>query len=317
MTAALSQLTNSGATERRGGSMLHVHLRDADPAQAKALLARMAATRTPPVRATPEPIDGSPWERHDVPTRCVLYAVWGRSSSDVYAAGGHGAVIHFDGQRWQREALDTESDVMALWGRGHEVFAGLDDGVIMRRSDGEWRADSDRMPSAVLAIGGNDEHVVAGGDAFLAERGKHGWKVAEAERIVTVFAAASEVFAVDRTGGVYRAQPGPRKKVANWPVTDGVEWPLIPNVGTTRVNEAPWLSPALDEGWRPKNFVRVGNDVILSGGRRTVLYVEQGLVAKSESLGGDADMHGLWASSDGVVYVVGERGTVLRRPRSQ
>ena len=46
--------------------------------------------------------DGKDWVAVASPTREGLFAVWGISSSDIWAVGGKGVVIRYDGSRWTK-----------------------------------------------------------------------------------------------------------------------------------------------------------------------------------------------------------------------
>lgn len=41
--------------------------------------------------------------------RALLFDLWGRSSSDVFAVGNLGTILHFDGQEWKRESNPIEA----------------------------------------------------------------------------------------------------------------------------------------------------------------------------------------------------------------
>jgi hypothetical protein len=45
-----------------------------------------------------------------------LSAVWGTSSSDVYAAGPYGTILHYGGASWRTVASGTAANLLALWG---------------------------------------------------------------------------------------------------------------------------------------------------------------------------------------------------------
>jgi hypothetical protein len=70
-----------------------------------------------------------------VPTTVALHAVWGASSSDVWAVGDNAVVIHYDGTSWSRvkvAALGSRRPTLyAIWTpAAGRVLAG-GDGVVL------------------------------------------------------------------------------------------------------------------------------------------------------------------------------------------
>jgi hypothetical protein len=46
-----------------------------------------------------------------------LYGVWGASSSNVFAVGSQGTILHYDGSTWSTMASGTTSwELTAVWG---------------------------------------------------------------------------------------------------------------------------------------------------------------------------------------------------------
>jgi hypothetical protein len=45
-----------------------------------------------------------------------LHSVWGTSSSDMYAVGDGGTILHFDGQAWTKMASGTTKNLYSIWG---------------------------------------------------------------------------------------------------------------------------------------------------------------------------------------------------------
>lgn len=76
------------------------------------------------------------WTKMASSTNKVLRAVWGSSSTDVWAGGEGGALVHFDGAAWSTRAssLDSQSHVMAIDGSAR------DDVYLL-----EYRTDATRM----------------------------------------------------------------------------------------------------------------------------------------------------------------------------
>ena len=59
----------------------------------------------------------------DSGTTNYLKCVWGSSSSDVFAAGLSGTILHYDGISWQQMDSGITQDLISIWGSsGNNVF---------------------------------------------------------------------------------------------------------------------------------------------------------------------------------------------------
>jgi hypothetical protein len=88
--------------------------------------ASLAACHTEPT--APGGLQGNAdWQISDrAPTSDTLFGVWARSSSDIFAVGDSGAIIHYDGRTWSAmSAPTTPGDrLYAVWGTGTgDVYA--------------------------------------------------------------------------------------------------------------------------------------------------------------------------------------------------
>ncbi len=77
--------------------------------------------------------NGHRWTRMELPelaelapddfrrlARQRLQAIWGSSSSDVFAVGSHGLILHHNGHRWELMESPTQQDLLSVWGSGPE-----------------------------------------------------------------------------------------------------------------------------------------------------------------------------------------------------
>lgn len=71
------------------------------------------------------------WSLGYAPTTEWLNAVWGSSSTDVWAVGDHGAILHHDGSRWSAVSSPTDNHLQSMWGSSsQDVWAvGEEDGT--------------------------------------------------------------------------------------------------------------------------------------------------------------------------------------------
>jgi hypothetical protein len=71
-----------------------------------------------------------------------LGAIWASSSSDVYAVGGYGAILHFDGSNWK--LVDSSSVSMAaVWGSSPSDVYAVGIAGYVRPFNGTVRAKAD------------------------------------------------------------------------------------------------------------------------------------------------------------------------------
>jgi hypothetical protein len=70
-----------------------------------------------------------------------LYGVWGSSSSDVFAVGLNGTILHYNGSNWSTMTSGTTEGLNGIWGSSaNNVFAvgGTAEGVILHYNGSAW-----------------------------------------------------------------------------------------------------------------------------------------------------------------------------------
>lgn len=61
-------------------------------------------------------------------TESALWSLHGTSSSDVWAVGDHGVILHFDGNQWERSEPHLSETLMAVWASApNDVYASYGD----------------------------------------------------------------------------------------------------------------------------------------------------------------------------------------------
>jgi hypothetical protein len=66
-------------------------------------------------------------------TTSNLYAVWGTASTDVYAVGWDGTILHYDGSQWSAMTGGAAAHLYALWGMSSSEFYAVGAyGVVLR-----------------------------------------------------------------------------------------------------------------------------------------------------------------------------------------
>src|SRR5438876_5391175 len=69
--------------------------------------------------------DGSLWSTQvALSSTAYLHGVWGTSATDVFAVGAHGTILHYDGTAWTPQNSGTDSLLNGVWGSsGTDVYA--------------------------------------------------------------------------------------------------------------------------------------------------------------------------------------------------
>jgi len=83
--------------------------------------------------------NGSVWSIMTSPTNSDLWGVWGSNASDVFAVGDGGTILHYDGNEWTQMNSNSSESLRGVWGTsGEEVFAVGDHLTILQYNGSEW-----------------------------------------------------------------------------------------------------------------------------------------------------------------------------------
>ena len=70
-----------------------------------------------------------------------LNEVWGNSSSDVYAVGAGGTILHYDGAGWNPMQSGTSEDLNDVWGSSSsDVYAVGSESTLLHFDGISWSA---------------------------------------------------------------------------------------------------------------------------------------------------------------------------------
>jgi hypothetical protein len=96
---------------------------------------------------------GDDWNSMTSGATHPLYAVWGSSSSDVFAVGDYGTILHYDGSSWSPMTSGTTSHLRGVWGSSSsDVFFVGGGGIILHYSAAAAQAELANVQSAVVAL---------------------------------------------------------------------------------------------------------------------------------------------------------------------
>ena len=226
-----------------------------------------------------------------------LYAIVGRSATDVVAFGEAGAVIRFNGSKWT-----TEQPIGPQWASADLISAAwVDDGGADRYlavaatggglalDSAKWVDMATRPERGVRDFAGSGEHLWAVGKGGLViERSDQGWSSVAVATVADLnavdVAADGTVWAVGTGGTIVRIAPD-----------DTVTFPAsglpIELHGVAVASDRVWIC---GNGGTLLSAARDGTDVTL------------------ELPGTSASLRAVTVGGDGAVWIVGGVGTLLR-----
>lgn len=118
--------------------------------------------------------DGTRWRAVDVPDEPGrLLGIWGSGPDQVWAVGQAGLLLHFDGGAWRAEEAGTDETLVAVAGRtSDDVYvAGGDTRAILLHGDHHgWSEVENDLPSPLMAVlpREEDELLLGGRDGLMA-----------------------------------------------------------------------------------------------------------------------------------------------------
>ena len=183
-------------------------------------------------------------------TEVSLLALWAASPTSVFAGGQDGVVMRWTGGAWSLMPTPTRETIVGLWGSSESnVFAVGSGGVILHYDGSTWSAMESGTSNTLLEVWGLD---------------------------------ATHVYASGAGGAMLRF--------------DGTSWSPMPNsAGVTEIWGI-W-------GWSPADLVAVGqNGVILRWNGTTWAPIASPVTIA---------LFGTWGAAPNDVYAVGVEGTVL------
>ena len=149
-------------------------------------------------------------------TTDALVGLWGSSSSDVFAVGDNGTILHYDGSVWTPMVSGTDKWLEAVWGSSSsDVFAlggFTGTGVVTHYNGSTWTyvANDQAMecvwgfsPSDVFTAGSNDIYLVP---SKIRHYNGTAWNVMQSGTTELLFgiwgSSSSDVFVVGAGGTI-------------------------------------------------------------------------------------------------------------------
>ena len=219
-----------------------------------------------------------------------FWSVWGASTSDVFAVGRNGTIIHYDGARWNAMTSGVTGHLRSVWGSSSSnVFAVGIKGTILHFDGASWTKMSSPSTDWLYGVWGTAaSDVWAVGDQRILRYDGSGWTSSysgpEALRAVWG-SASSDIWAVgdkgnDQGGAVH---------------FDGTSW--------TQVTVPPSETLSAVIGTAANNVYALSTDGTV------VRYAGSGWKT-FDPLNVLVQMNGLWAAPNGNLLAVGDDNEV-------
>jgi len=262
----------------------------------------------------------------------TLSAVWGSSSSDVWAVGSAGTIAHFDGAKWTvlpKTDAGTKQTLFTIWGSGpSDVWAGSTERVLFH-TDG-WKQDhatwslvegSQRWKERLAAFeqsepvgklrvwtlwgtGPSDVWMLSNGAVRAWHAEGYGDGSVDWIPVLDYFTGTSiafkgawasapdDVWLVGGEGKIVHSRTGYKDEL--------VDWELV-NSGTHQDLNAIW-------GTAPDDIWAVGRIGTI---RHYTYDAGDALRWVSATSGVDAELRAIWGSGPNDVWLVGDAATIL------
>ena len=235
-----------------------------------------------------------------------LHAVWGSSSSDVFAVGTNGAIVHYNGSTWSPMSITTSHHLFGVWGSSaSDVFAVGSGGTILHYDGSAWSVMNSGTKWSLQDIWGSsqtDVYAVGYYSEWDESNGSVYWSTilhydgenwTEKDNIWPYphgiwGTSPCDVFAVGCSGGGFNA-------LLHY---DGVNWS--------------W-SEAISASYDVDFFDIWGSspsDVFAVGRSGNIVHYDGSEVKSMMSCTYNL-LNGIWGSSHSDVYAVGYYGTIL------
>ena len=100
--------------------------------------------------------DGSSWSSMSSGSTEWLNGVWGSSGSDVFAVGGEGTILHYDGSSWSSMSSGSSGYLTGVWGSSSsDVFAVGNSGTVLHYDGSSWSSTSSGSSKGLDGVWGS------------------------------------------------------------------------------------------------------------------------------------------------------------------
>jgi hypothetical protein len=235
------------------------------------------------------------WSVMSSGTTDSLQGIWGSSSTDVFAVGTSGTILHYNGSTWSSMTSGTTNALNGVWGSSpSDVFAVGSNGAILHYN-GSWSPMTSGITNELRGVWGSSASDVfaVGTSGIILHYNGSAWSALTSGTTNNLYgvwgSSASDVFAVGGyydgfSGGVYHGI------ILHY---NGSTWSTLTSNPGSQLNGV-WGSSA--------------SDVFAVGYGGTILHYDGSSWSALSSAGGY--LCGVWGSSASDVFAVGWNGTI-------
>ncbi len=263
------------------------------------------------------------WTVETQGTPTTLDAVWGSSSTDVFAVGSGGVISHYDGTAWSTMASGTPEDLRAVWGSsGSDVFAVGLNGVILHYDGAGWNPMASPFSVNLGVWGAAPNDVYAVGNTRILHYDGTDWTIVHthAGDLNDVWGCSPDTVYGVGSGGQILHYDGTAWSAITSPTTNtlwgiwGASCSNIYAVGdngtVVRFDGTVWSAQT---DMHPQPFRDVwgtaSDDIYVVGDAGIHVWFE-GAVWVTKSSGTTDDLLGVWGGGGPMVHYVGAAETV-------
>lgn len=230
-----------------------------------------------------------------------LYAVWGASSSAMYAVGAAGTIVKYDGTAWSTMASGVTTNLRSISAPRDNtatILVAGDSGTLLQLGGSTWSKFGTAPPNfQITAVGANKYlsslFIAGGGGSYYVWDGKSKWGVpfgyGNSKNLtgISFMPGSDEHFMSGAAGLLVRYVPG------------GI--PIYPGQTTN-------TSANLNAVWAGTTAIYMVGD----GGTIVKRQAGSGQDGVAMPSGTTANLRSVWGANDQNIFVVGDGGTVLK-----
>ncbi len=277
-------------------------------------------------------------------TTADLNGVWGFSSSNVWAVGTGGTILHFDGVDWSQVEIETDASLEAIWGPAPddvwvagtvEGGAGTGTGVVLHYDGSNWSEVYDAA-TPLHAVGGvSDDDVYVTGMGQPLHWGGEDWASvdmtgAQALEYTNIWACTADSVFISDLDGVHYYDGVSWTTIAQgwissqaaldvWAVSSSEAF-IAAQGGVMHWDGAQWVNDAPVQDTMLTSIFGSGTTMCSLGysyaegsEEDPVLLVHDGTAWSQVDTGSvEVPVADLWAASGGEYFSVGDAGKIAR-----
>ena len=260
-----------------------------------------------------------------------LYGVWGSSSSNVYAVGAGGTILHNNGAGWSPVSSGTSNDLSSIWGSSaNNVFAVGAGGLIIHYDGTSWSSMASGTSENLTCVWGlspSNIYATGLGGTILQYNGQ-AWSAMETDTSAEFYGiwgsapnslwavgAGYSIFYYDGTNWESTTRPLMNNNQGIWGASASqifiVGW-RFPIPGYVRLYDGSFWNPVDTPPCTSLYGVYgfSGNDVYAVGGDGAILHYD-GQVWSAVTSGTISTLRSVWGSCPNNIFAVGSGGAIV------